>query len=1352
MRARWSVENDACGVTTDARPGPSPAPARAAARPLWLWLAVRFVLAGVLPLLLVAALVLWARLPQALADIESRHQALAHAISGQVEVHLLGAGRELLAIAEHLHQRDQQPWSFWARALDSHAGAGDVFAAIYVVDSRDAVVAVGLPDGRRGLRDELRKIDLSGSAVLREARARQEPVWSEVFLSSVSARIAVSLAIPLDGEALLGEVSIDQLSEFLARLPGEAGLSTMILDRRGQVIAHSRGSSGLPELNLSPLSIVGEGLQGRFTTQAFAWDGKEFIGTLVSVPQLGWMVLVAQPRGNVLKPLLATLWALTIGVLVALLLATSSTLILARAFARRLDRYTARARALADGDYDQRWPTSSIREFDSLAEGLDRMSLAIRQRERAQLSSEARYRSVISSAPVVIFQFDARGVFSLSEGKGLTGVGPFPRSALGQSIFDLYRHYPEVCEAARRAIAGAPQHFTVRIRDAVFETYFNPVQGGDGGGDDSLGSVQVMGVALDVTERVRVEEQLQQANLVVENSPAMLFRWRAVEGWPAVFASHNVSQLGYSAAELLNGSVHFAALIHPDDLQRVSAEVRGYTESGDDHFQQEYRIVSRDGSIRWVDDRTAVERNADGEVTHYLGIVIDISERKHAEHALRLANRQLRMISECNQALIRASDEIDLLTTVCGIVVEVGAYRMAWVGYAEHDQSRSVRPVAHAGHEAGYLDHLNTTWADSERGHGANGIAIRSGLPCVIQDIASDPRFAPWRADAAERGYAALCALPLRHGDGILGALSIYSSALDAFDTDEVALLSELVDDLGFGITVLRTRIDREQADRALRESEARYRLLFDSNPHPMWVYDLETLAFLTVNDAAVSKYGYAREEFLQMTVVDLRVGDDTPIPIEDIVAVEDVDEAIDSAGVWQHLRKDRTIIDVEIVAHAISYQGRRAELVLADDITERRRSEQALLESELKYRELVENANSIILRWTPQGRVTFVNEFGLQFFGYGEGELLGRHVVGTIVPPYESSGRDLRILMTDICRSPGRFEHSINENMRRGGERVWVSWTNRAIVDERGEVVEVFSVGSDITERKRAEEELQRYREHLEELVAERTDELRQAMAQLLQAEKLAALGNLVAGVAHELNTPLGNARVVASLLGEQFREFADAVESGSLRRSQVDALLGRGREAVDLLERNTARAAELIGHFKQVAVDQSSARRRSFDLLQTVDEMLVTLRPGFKHTGHRIELAIPAGLELDSYPGPLEQIIANLVGNSLAHGFAGIDAGRIDIEAHAVGSDHVALRYADNGAGIPEATLNRIFEPFFTTRLGQGGSGLGLYIVYNLVNAVLGGTIQVESSPGQGTVFTLILPRSAPDRSAAG
>ncbi|MBL8393151.1 MAG: PDC sensor domain-containing protein, partial [Candidatus Accumulibacter sp.] len=170
----------------------------------------RFTLAGVLPLLLVAALLMWVMLPQVMADIEARHQALARAIAGQVEEYLRSAGRELSAVAEYLGQRGDQP----ARVslppiLDAHAGAGEVFAAIYVVAADDAVCAVGLPLGMRRQRDDLLEVDLSRWAILRQARERQVPVWSEVFLSAVSARLAVSLAIPVADQVLIGEVAID---------------------------------------------------------------------------------------------------------------------------------------------------------------------------------------------------------------------------------------------------------------------------------------------------------------------------------------------------------------------------------------------------------------------------------------------------------------------------------------------------------------------------------------------------------------------------------------------------------------------------------------------------------------------------------------------------------------------------------------------------------------------------------------------------------------------------------------------------------------------------------------------------------------------------------------------------------------------------------------------------------------------------------------------------------------------------------------------------------------------------------------------------------------------------------------
>ncbi|HJV53122.1 MAG TPA: ATP-binding protein [Noviherbaspirillum sp.] len=281
-----------------------------------------------------------------------------------------------------------------------------------------------------------------------------------------------------------------------------------------------------------------------------------------------------------------------------------------------------------------------------------------------------------------------------------------------------------------------------------------------------------------------------------------------------------------------------------------------------------------------------------------------------------------------------------------------------------------------------------------------------------------------------------------------------------------------------------------------------------------------------------------------------------------------------------------------------------------------------------------------------------------------------------------------------------------------------------------------------EIDERKRANAALEREREEQKVLIAR----LEQAMNQLVQTEKLAALGSLVAGVAHELNTPLGNSLTVASALDEVIRNFTDRFHAGSLSKRALHDFIAQCREADQIIQRNSQRAAELIGNFKQVAVDQTSMRRRKFDLRQALDEVLSTLQPNLKHTRHHLEVEIAPGIELEGYPGPIEQIIANLLANSLLHGFDGIDEGTIRISAERHGPDQVALCFSDNGIGMTVATARRAFDPFFTTRLGKGGSGLGLYIVYTLATGVLGGTISLASSPGQGARFELLLPRVAP------
>jgi signal transduction histidine kinase len=277
-----------------------------------------------------------------------------------------------------------------------------------------------------------------------------------------------------------------------------------------------------------------------------------------------------------------------------------------------------------------------------------------------------------------------------------------------------------------------------------------------------------------------------------------------------------------------------------------------------------------------------------------------------------------------------------------------------------------------------------------------------------------------------------------------------------------------------------------------------------------------------------------------------------------------------------------------------------------------------------------------------------------------------------------------------------------------------------------------------------------------LEERILRRTldlatsnDELRlavnnldEARAELVRGEKLAGLGSLVAGVSHELNTPIGNTAVAASALLHHVNTFRDQVAAGILRKSELQVFLTRCSEGAELIVSSSQRAAELVASFKQVAVDQTSDRRRMFLLDEVVMDVLRSMRPSFKGRDWTIDCEIPEGIRCDGYPGPLGQVITNLVQNAVFHGFRDLASGSINISARMHDVKNVLITVRDNGHGISNENLKKVFDPFFTTRLGQGGSGLGLTIVHNLVTVMLGGRIEVESVLGQGTTFSLTLP----------
>lgn len=299
----------------------------------------------------------------------------------------------------------------------------------------------------------------------------------------------------------------------------------------------------------------------------------------------------------------------------------------------------------------------------------------------------------------------------------------------------------------------------------------------------------------------------------------------------------------------------------------------------------------------------------------------------------------------------------------------------------------------------------------------------------------------------------------------------------------------------------------------------------------------------------------------------------------------------------------------------------------------------------------------------------------------------------------------------------------------------------------------------------RRIEHELRQLNQQLEARVERRNAELvaanavlAQAVAQLRHAqdervrgEQMAALGGLVAGVAHELNTPLGNSVMAVSAMADAARGFMAAMQGG-LKRADLQRLVDSVEQGVELAGRNLRRAAELIHSFKQVAVDQTSAQRRSFEVGETVRELATSLRPSFNRTPYRIEVDVhDTGLRLDSYPGALGQVISQLVQNAMLHGFEGRDHGTVRIQAARADDGSVLVSVRDDGKGIAPEHLGRVFDPFMTTKMGRGGAGLGLPISYNAVVNLLGGTLTVRSVLGQGACFEMRLPVEAPIRSPA-
>ncbi|MFZ5572136.1 MAG: PAS domain S-box protein [Thermodesulfobacteriota bacterium] len=392
----------------------------------------------------------------------------------------------------------------------------------------------------------------------------------------------------------------------------------------------------------------------------------------------------------------------------------------------------------------------------------------------------------------------------------------------------------------------------------------------------------------------------------------------------------------------------------------------------------------------------------------------------------------------------------------------------------------------------------------------------------------------------------------------------------------------------------------------------------------------------------------------------------------------------------------------------------------IQSEIEERRQTEELLKTSEKKYRFIADNVSDNIWTMDLDMNFTYVSPSVLRIRGYTAEEAI-HHQLKDIMPQ-----ASLDVTVTALAeeleshrrgmKPPDKPRKVEIELYHKDGFSVWCEVEANFIYDSSGEPTGIIGATRDITERK-------------------------QTVEQLLRSEKLATLGDMVAGVAHEISTPLGVGLMSASFLSEKTREFNELLHSMQPRSPEIAKYSGKIREAADMVVANLERAAMLLNSFKNVAVDQLVEERRLFNIRTNIEDTVNTLRPRYKRTDHIITIDCPVDLMIDSYPGAFSQITTNLIINSLIHGFENLEKGNISITIDRK-KDHLLYTYRDTGKGMDEKTLQRMFDPFFTTKRNRGGIGLGMHVVHNLVCRTLKGRIESESAVGAGTRFIITVP----------
>ena len=748
---------------------------------------------------------------------------------------------------------------------------------------------------------------------------------------------------------------------------------------------------------------------------------------------------------------------------------------------------------------------------------------------------------------------------------------------------------------------------------------------------------------------------------------------------------------------------------------------------------KQYKLTVPAGNL-WFEISVSRKGDATGE-HHFIILRRDITDSKLSDLKHLHVAHLYALLSQINHAIIWTRHRDELFNKICKVAIEYGEFRMAWIGLI-NESEKKIKPAASAGYIDGYLDNILITTTDDATGRGPSGYAIREGKIITSYDIASDPNMIPWREESLKRGYNSSASVPFFLKGTPVGVLNLYASETGFFTGDELALLQNIGENISFALNALLSETEREQAEDSLRESEQVISTMFSQTTESIVLIDSETGRFVDFNTSAHNGLGYSSDEFSTLSVTDIQ-GELTLAKTTSSFQHADDGMLIDFETRLR--RKDESLCEVALTLRPLNLGGRSMISAVWRDISLQKREEKELKKINEELDLLISSLSSIIIGVSIKDRITHWNPYAEKVFGIDASMVIGKQFYETGInwnweTIYEGISK---CILGD--RSIRIDEMRFNRQDKRNG----ILGLTVNPLKRGGDVLEGFIIlGQDLTEQKILE-------------------------SQLLQSNKLEALGQLAAGVAHEINNPLqyvgdnlrfmntSFAKVVniLDIYRKAFQKIDSPVELNEIFKQaneytetvKLPFLLEQIPEALSQSLEGAERVSKIVLSMKAFS-HPGTGKKMPANINQSIENTITVSRNQWKYEA---EVKLELDLELPSVPcfeSELNQVLLNLIVNAadaihdakekkvISEGLIIIKTMRDDF--------YVSIIVEDNGAGIPLNIQEKVFEPFFTTKEVGKGTGQGLAISYAIIVEKHHGMMYFESEPGKGTRFIIKLP----------